>query len=316
MTTVSIIVPAYNEGRELAANLVRLADYLSPYSSAYAFEFIVVDDGSTDETPEVCEQFARFRRNVHVVHHEGNRGLGEALRTGFARATGEYTVVVDADLSYDPSIAMQLLEAIESRHADIALASAYVRGGCVANVPPVRRLLSREANRLLSLAANGKHATFTCMVRAYRTSLLRQIVFHADGMENSAEILLAAIRLRASIVEIPAELRWSEGRRAARGRFRAMSTLRHIFATTRLAFAFRPALWLAVPGLFPGLLPLVVVILLLLHVRPTTLALATAVTVGVQYTSLAVFAGQLGSFFTRAFLRERKHAAAQRGVHL
>lgn len=307
MTSVTVVVPAYNEGSQLAASLVTLSDHFAIYSSTHEFNFVIVDDGSADETREVALRFARFRPNVCVLEHERNLGLGAALRNGFAHSSGEFTVVLDADLSYHPSVAMQLLEYLELHGGDIAVASPYLRGGTVENVPFLRRILSREANRILSLAANGRYATFTCMVRAYRTSFLKRIAFHANGMENSAEILLVAIRKQAAIVEIPARLCWSEQRRAGPVRLRVGSVIRHTLATLRLAFTFRPSLWLAVPGLFPGLLPLVVAVFALAHAKPSTLALAAAVTVGIQYSSLAIFAGQLGSFFARATRRTRKH---------
>lgn len=315
MTSVSVVVPVYNEGPALAANLVRLADAFSVYSSYYDFHYIVVDDGSTDETHAIALTFARFRRNVTVLSHDRNYGLGRALRTAFASADGRYVVVLDADLSYEPSVAVELLEALEREDADVATASAYMRGGSVANVPFLRRVLSREANRVLSLAAKGRYATFTCMVRAYRTDFVKDLEVHADGMDSSAEIMLAAIRKNGKILEVPARLAWSDERSQSRGMPHVGKMTRQTWSTLRMAFAHRPALWLAVPGLFPGLLPLVVAVLLLLHVSAATLALGTAITVAVQYSSLAIFAGQLGTFFTRVFVHSRK-AATQKAFHL
>jgi dolichol-phosphate mannosyltransferase len=313
MKTVTVVVPVYNEGAAVAAHLVEIADYLFLHGQAYAFDYLVVDDGSTDETPEVLRAFARHRPSVQIVTHERNRGLGQALRTAFERAQGCYTVVLDADLSYSPDIAMQLIEALEREDADLALASAYMRGGSVVNVPWMRRILSREANRLLSLAAKGKYATFTCMVRAYRTAFLRSLSFASDGMEANAQILFAALRAQGRIVEIPARLQWNSQRRSS-CRVPVRRLAKQTRATMRIAFAFRPALWLAVPGLFPGLLPLVVTVMLLLHVKPQTLAIGSAATIAIQYTSLAIFAGQLTAFFGRAFFHS-SNAKTQRALH-
>jgi hypothetical protein len=132
-------------------------------------------------------------------------------------------------------------------------------------------------------------------------------------MEAGAEILLCALRRRARVLEIPARLEWSAERRASRAIPALRRTARQTWTTLRLAFAFRPSLWLAVPGLFPGLLPLVVAVALLLHASASTLAIATAATVTVQYTSLAIFAGQLGAFFARALGR---HSSAQKALFL
>lgn len=314
MLPVSIVVPIYNEGPELAANLASLAEYLAMHSS-YEFAFILVDDGSTDESHAIAERFARYHRNVTLFTHERNYGLGHAIRTALAHAQGEFTIVMDADLSYAPHAAMQLLETAEREHADVVLASPYMRGGRVVNVPFVRRVLSREANRVLSLAAKGRYATFTCMVRAYRTAFLRELPYRSEGMECSAEMLLAALRKKARVLEVPATLTWTDERRLSHGSVNVGGSLERIWNTLRLAFSYRPALWLAAPGLFPGLLPLVIATLLLLHMEPSTIALWSAATIVIQYTSLAIFAGQLATFITRAFSQSRG-ATTQKALHL
>jgi dolichol-phosphate mannosyltransferase len=306
MTSVSVIIPAYNEGAAFACSLVTISEYFALHHGAgYDFHYVIVNDGSGDETYEVARAFAHRHRNVSVLQHSKNRGLGAALRTAFASVTTEIAVVLDADLSYSPATCMRLIEALEGENADLALASPYMRGGAVANVPPLRRILSRNANRLLSLAVSGRISTLTCMVRAYRVPALKRLTFTSDGMDAVAEHLLCAVRLKFDIVEIPATLRWSEERRSAGNRVRLSRVAAQAWATVRMAFSHRPTLWLAVPGLFPGLLPLVVAVLLFLHVRPAMFAAATLVTVIVQYTSLAVFAGQVGTVFARGRFRRR-----------
>jgi glycosyltransferase involved in cell wall biosynthesis len=305
MTSVTVLVPAYNEGITLGANLVALADYFSLYSDRYTFDYLIVNDGSTDDTLAVAQTFARFRPNVRVLTHETNQGLGQSLQTGFAAAQGMYTLTLDADMSYSADLAIQLLDAIEVQEADIVLASPYMRGGSVVNVPLVRKILSREANRFLSLATNGRYATLTAMVRVYRTQLVKQLEPRSSGMEINPELLFMAIREGAKIVEVPARLQWSDERRSSPVRTNAAKILRQSVAVARTGLSFRPSLWLAIPGLFPGLLPLVVAILLLCHVSGHVLAIGTAVTVAVQYSSLAIFAGQLTTFFARVSFASR-----------
>jgi dolichol-phosphate mannosyltransferase len=304
MTSVSVIIPAYNEGPALGARLVSLSEQFHVYG-CYDVQYVLVDDGSTDETPRILSAFSRFRRSVCVVTHDRNYGLGHALRSGIERATGEYIIVVDAVLSYTPTVAMELLEALEHEKADIALASPYMAGGSVANVPFLRRFLSREANRLLSLATKGRYATLTCMVRAYRTELLKALPFRSEGMEANAEILLMAIRRKANIIERPARLEWDKERRTSRGVPNVGRMSRQTYSTAKLAFSHRPALLLAMPGLIPGSWPLVVGILFLMHASAKALAIGSAAILFVQYASLAIFAGQLGQFFTNSFFHSR-----------
>ncbi|NQT51555.1 glycosyltransferase family 2 protein, partial [bacterium] len=93
---LSVIVPLYNEARTVEEALRRVL------ATGLSMEIIVVDDGSTDGSPDVAEQFAASRPNVILLRHETNRGKGAAVRTGIARARGQYTIVQDADLEYDP----------------------------------------------------------------------------------------------------------------------------------------------------------------------------------------------------------------------
>ena len=179
---VTVVIPAYNEGPGLADALMAVATYFASHGGTYEFSYLIVDDGSNDNTYAVAEAFARRWRRVRVLRHQVNRGLGAALRTAFDNVCTEIAVVLDADLSYSPATAMKLIEALAIERADIALASPYALGGSVLNVPGLRRVFSREANRFLSLATNGRYATLTCMVRAYRVAALRRLDFRGDRM--------------------------------------------------------------------------------------------------------------------------------------
>jgi dolichol-phosphate mannosyltransferase len=315
--SVTVVIPAYNEGEAFGGALVTIADYFSRHrAGGYHFSYLIVDDGSRDETYDAASRFASRRSDVRVVQHERNRGLGAALRTAVAAIDSDLAVVLDADLSYSPATAMELIELLERERADIALASPYAYGGSVRNVPLVRRVLSREANRLLSLATCGRYATLTCMVRAYRVEALRRLEFAGDGMDAVAEMLLSGLRKRMNVVELPAELCWSEERREAGGRFRPLTAFRRIVATCLMACRYRPALWLALPGLFPGLLPLSVAALLLLRVNGPTLAIGTTTVIVVQYSSLALFSGQLAAFFGRRFYHRHHPNGVQNGYNV
>lgn len=209
MTSIAIVVPADNQGPEFGARLVRLADYFAPYQPSYEFSYVLVDDASTDETLALCKTFARYRRNVTVIAHDRRYGLGHALRTAISEVCADYTIVVDGSLNYMPSAAMELLEALENSGADVAVASPYMRGGHVLNTPFFRRIAGRFTNRFLSIVARGRCATFTCILRAYRTSFLKRLSFHSDGSDSVPELLYAAMRAGGHIVEVPTRKDWS-----------------------------------------------------------------------------------------------------------
>ena len=292
MNGVTVIVPAYNEGPGLSDALTAIATYFASHGAAYEFSYLIVDDGSGDQTYAVAEAFARRHRGVRVLRHEENRGLGAALRTAFDNVRTDLAVVLDADLSYSPATAMQLIEALESERADVALASPYAFGGSVLNVPLLRRLLSREANRFLSLATNGRYATLTCMVRAYRVIRYTPagVSQRSHGRHRRDAAMRACSRICASS-KFPRRCEWSQARRNGGRRINLARMASQIGATVLLGCRYRPALWLALPGLFPGLLPLVVALLLAFRVSRATLAIGTTATIVVQYTSLALFYG-------------------------
>lgn len=310
----SIVVPAYNEGSQLVNNVALLARYLAANSGSYDYEIVLVDDGSTDRSYEAIAADTRMGGvPVRVVHHASNRGLGCAIRTGFSVAQGSVAVVYDSDLSYAPDIIPRLLSQMDDNGDDLVLASPYMPGGKVSNVPFLRRVLSREANRFLSLATNGRYATLTSMVRAYRLDFFRSLPSSEERMEINIELLLRALAAGARVSEIPAPLCWSTVRSAARGGIDIRRTLRQIARTMWYGIVYRPALLLGVPGIMPGLLPLVVAIALLLRLNLATIAAITVVTVIVQYASLALFAGQLAVFGHNVL---HKNVTAERGPRL
>jgi hypothetical protein len=188
----------------------------------------------------------------------------------------------------------------------MALASAYMPGGEVVNVPWSRKLLSREANRFLSMATNGRFSTLTCMVRAYGSAALHALESTADGMEVNPELVFAALKNGYRVVEVPARLKWTADRT---GRFSLRRTLEHMFGVLQSGLRHRPALWLGIPGLIPGLLPLVVAVLLLTRTPVATGAIVVTITLIVQYVSLAIFAGQTATFFGMSYLTRRRQAA-------
>ncbi len=139
---LSVVVPCYNEQDTVLTLLDRVL------ASAWVHEVIVVDDGSTDATRE---RLATVRDpRVRVVLQPRNQGKGAALRTGFSHASGDYVVVQDADLEYDPAEFGVLVGPLESQLADVVYGSRFLGGR------PHRVLYFWHSlgNRLLTLLSN------------------------------------------------------------------------------------------------------------------------------------------------------------------
>jgi glycosyltransferase involved in cell wall biosynthesis len=253
---VSIVLPAYNEAAILEKNLETLHTYLRSLEDEYRWEMILVNDGSVDSTGALLEAFAQNRQNVHVLHHRTNFGLGQALRFAFSRCRGDYVITLDVDLTYSPDHIRSLLDKIRRTGAKLVLASPYMKGGRVAGVPWLRRVLSVWANRFLSAAAKGSFSTLTGMVRAYDGRFLRALNLKSQGMDINPEVVHKAMVLRARIEEVPATLDWQACNLRASGRRSSMKVFRHILSVLLSGFLFRPVMFFILPGLFCFLLSL------------------------------------------------------------
>jgi glycosyltransferase involved in cell wall biosynthesis len=140
---VSIVVAAYNEAPILEINLAKQCDYMHGIQREYRWEILLVNDGSKDETAEIADRAAIVFPEVTAIHHPINMGLCEALKTGFNHCEGDYCVTLDIDLSYAPDHIERLLAKIRETSSHIVLASPYMEGGSVKNVPWLRRALSK-----------------------------------------------------------------------------------------------------------------------------------------------------------------------------
>jgi len=205
---VSVAISAFNEGTEIGRTLQRVRETLEPLRVKYEVELIVVDDGSSDETPESIAAFAARYPDTRVCTHETNRGLVEGLKTAARAANGEVIVYLDADLSYIPEIVEPLVDTLVETGAAVVIASPYMSGGRVGNVPADRLVASRVANWLLARCVGGRIKTFTGMVRAYQTATLLDIMGQKTHGEFNAWVIAELLRRRARIVEIPAALVW------------------------------------------------------------------------------------------------------------
>lgn len=263
---VSLVIPAYNEAAILQENLNHLYKHMIHTAQKFRWEFVIINDGSRDETGRIAADFARDKSNVVIVHHPSNQGLGRALKSGFAYAGGDYIITLDIDLSYAPYHIERLLEKILETQAHIVVASPYMPGGKVSNVPRLRKELSLWANRFLSLTDKRTLSTFTGMVRIYDAQFLKGLNLKSTGMDINPEIIHKAQLLGARIEEAPAHLHWVEGRgeaqEATQGAQRpnprqsSMKIFRHTWAILFYGFLFRPVMFFIMPSVILFLLSL------------------------------------------------------------
>jgi len=205
---VSFVIPAYNEAPTLLDVLERV--------EALEFEkqIVVADDGSTDETRELLEEWARTRPE-HVVLHLEHRGKGAAVRAGIPHATGEITLIQDSDMEYDPVDVPALIEPIQRGVAD-AVYGSRLSGG-----RPQRAYLFWHlvGNRFLTLLTNVLfNTTLSDMetgYKAFRTDVLQSLDLRHDDFGIEPELTGEICRRNLRIYEIPIAY---YGRTAAEGK--------------------------------------------------------------------------------------------------
>jgi glycosyltransferase involved in cell wall biosynthesis len=193
---VSFLVPAYNE----AATIVELLERVSALDLEQ--QIVVVDDGSTDGTGDLAEDWASGRDNVLVIRQD-NRGKGAAIRAAIPHADGEIAVIQDADLEYDPVDVPALIQPIERGVADVVFGSRLSGG------KPQRAYLFWHlvGNRFLSLLTcvlyNTTISDMETGYKAFRIEVLRSLDLSQDDFGIEPEITAKVCKRKLRVYELP-----------------------------------------------------------------------------------------------------------------
>jgi len=189
---LSVIIPALSEGPNLQLLLPDLKAILGTLQLSYEILIVVCQ---TDDPTRVAASLSGAR-----ILQQGARGYGEALKTGFEAARGDYILCLDADLSHPPAFVKDLWACRQT--ADVIIASRYIEGGR-AHIPAVRHLLSRALNmffgRGLSLPVRDLSSGF----RLYKADLLRGMSYAARDFDILQEILVRTYASGSLVREIP-----------------------------------------------------------------------------------------------------------------
>jgi glycosyltransferase involved in cell wall biosynthesis len=220
---LSVVVPVYNEKATLLEILTRIRAVEIPK------EIILVDDCSRDGTRQLLLGLAHDPENkdLKIFFHEKNQGKGAALRTGFEKATGDFVIVQDADLEYDPQDYLALLAPILEKRADVVYGSRFV--GQYQNMISLHRM----GNRFLTLLTNFLyHTSISDMETCYKlmpAAFVKAIRIESNRFDFEPEITAKILKRKLRVLEVPIRYlgrSFSEGKKITwRDGFSAVWTL-------------------------------------------------------------------------------------------
>ena len=198
---LSIIIPAHNEESRLPRSLEQVFAFLE--KQGYPSEVVVVENGSTDRTLEMAQDYASRHPNLRVLHEPG-RGKGLAVRRGMLEARGEYRFMCDADLSMPVDEVGKFLPPALSGF-DLAIGSREVRGAVRYNEPAYRHVGGRLINLMIRLLILPHLQDTQCGFKCFRAEAAefifrRQVM---DGWSFDVEVLYLAERFGYKIAEVP-----------------------------------------------------------------------------------------------------------------
>jgi glycosyltransferase involved in cell wall biosynthesis len=229
---LTFFFPAYNEEENVAETVRRALDEIGPLVGG-SIEVLIVDDGSTDRTPELADALAVGDPRVRV-HHQHNRGYGGALRAGFENARGELIGFSDGDLQFDLREFSRLLDRLAdgSKPVDAVIGWRIERRD-----PPHRIFIAKTYNAIVSVLFGLRVRDIDCAMKLFRREVFDGLNLTTDSPFLSAELL---IKLRAR-GERMAQVGVTHYPRAAGTNTGA--SFRKILRTFRDIFRLRWALW-------------------------------------------------------------------------
>ncbi|XP_066152092.1 dolichol-phosphate mannosyltransferase subunit 1 [Euwallacea fornicatus] len=233
----SILLPTYNEIENLPIIIWMLVENMN--SSGYPYEIIIIDDGSPDGTLEAAKQLQTIYGSDKIIlrPREKKLGLGTAYIHGIKHATGNFIIIMDADLSHHPKFIKQFIEKQKSKDYDIVTGTRYVGSGGVHGWDLKRKVISRGANLITQILLRPGVSDLTGSFRLYKKDVLETLIksCFSKGYVFQMEIIVRARQKEYSIGEVPisfVDRVYGESKLGGSEIFQFVQGLLYLFATT------------------------------------------------------------------------------------
>jgi glycosyltransferase involved in cell wall biosynthesis len=204
---VDIVIPVYNEERDLGPSVRRLHEYLTS-RFPFAAVITIADNASRDRTFAVAQELAKELPGVRALHLDA-KGRGRALRAAWLQSDAPIVAYMDVDLSTDLSALLPLVAPLLSEHSDLAIGSRLARGARVKRGPK-REIISRAYMLVLRLVLGAQFTDAQCGFKAMRTAVARELVprVRDESWFFDTELLVLAQRAGRRVHEVPVD--WTD----------------------------------------------------------------------------------------------------------
>lgn len=199
---LSIVIPALNEEHRLPTSLAKINDFLQQQD--YTYEVIVVDNGSTDRTQNVVNEFAKDHSYVKFIQL-AERGKGRAVKAGMLAATGDYRFICDADLSMPIEEIALFLPPNNGDGADVLIATREGEGANRIDEPEFRHIIGRIFNFIVKITAVSEFEDTQCGFKMFSRKAADDLfsVQQMNGIGFDVELIYIALRRGYKVIDIP-----------------------------------------------------------------------------------------------------------------
>jgi glycosyltransferase involved in cell wall biosynthesis len=198
---LSILMPVYNERTVVERCIAQVLT--APLPEDMERELIIVDDRSTDGTWAILERLAAAHPEIRLFRHEVNHGKGAAVRTAIQQAGGDFSIIQDADLEYDPSEYPILIRPLLDGRADAVFGSRYLAGGQTRVLLFWHSMMNKALTTVSNMFCNLKLTDMETCYKVFRTDLLKSIPIRSDRFGFEPEIVMKSAKRKLRIYEVP-----------------------------------------------------------------------------------------------------------------
>jgi len=198
---LSILIPVYNERTVVEQSLALVL--ASPLPENMERELVIVDDCSTDGTWDILQRLAAAEPRIKLHRHAVNQGKGASVRTAIEKASGDFCLVQDADMEYDPSEYPRLLRPMLDGHADAVFGSRYLAGEQTRVLPFWHSMINKGLTVFSNMFCNLNVTDMETCYKVFRTDLLKSIPIRSDRFGFEPEITMKVSKRKLRVYEVP-----------------------------------------------------------------------------------------------------------------